>query len=875
MCFGGSPATTTQTQTTTPAPQAALGADNAMAAALSAYNTPFSQPLQQVAQFSPLQQQAFDLTQSNLGNYQPYYDQANQLFGQSAKPLTENDIAQYLNPYANYVMGGLQDVFGQQMAQTTGQLTQSAGGVGADRIAVGQSELARQQGLTAGQTLANIYQPALAAAQQQKQMEQAAAYGLGNLGTANQQAGYTDINALYGMGSQIQNLQQQGLNAQYQYDLAKAMFPYQNSQFLTGSVGALAPIYGGTATGTQTTPPPSATSQVIGLGTAALGAAGKIAPMFIATGGRVSPYDVDFGYASGGVPDDMITIGPGYDPIAPLNLVPGEAAASAPTRNPFDSLGTGLIGLSEKLPKTAAASTSSSPPPLAVKLPTPVQQAIRLPYGAQSFAAGGAPDDYFPDFAPTEAGFFSAPSAMMEPGVRDELVAYGSQSPYAPIPLPQPRPASAPQMADDALPDAAAPTAGLYPTAAGPNAAPGLDLPTIGPSAVAPLDITTPSTSIAPVKSREDYGGDPWMALMAAGLGMMASTSPYAMVNVGKGGLEGVKAYERSLEESRKRRSVDQEAQRLAQQADQFNRQLNQTKELHNTMTPYQQANVDLEKAKLRKPMAVSYGQTLVTPEGEPLYSNRIAASNDAVELLADRVLAGDKSALQNIGRGAQGVEMLAAVHQAVARKAVERGLDGPAIAALNANFMAQSAAARNAAVRTSQIDTAVEEARNTFPLALKASEALPRTQFVPLNKAIQMVERGTSSPELAQFVTANRAVITAYAQAMSRTGLTTVHAQQAAEDLLSTATSKEAYKAVIAQMDAEMKAAQRAPDTVRKQILKRIGKRDEEEPAPAPAAASAPSSIPAPDKREKGKVYDLPNGKRGRWNGSGWELVQ
>jgi len=35
----------------------------------------------------------------------------------------------------------------------------------------------------------------------------------------------------------------------------------------------------------------------------------------------------------------------------------------------------------------------------------------------------------------------------------------------------------------------------------------------------------------------------PWMALMTAGLGMMAGTSPFAGVNIGKGGIAGLKAY--------------------------------------------------------------------------------------------------------------------------------------------------------------------------------------------------------------------------------------------------------------------------------------------------------------------------------------------
>src|SRR5215471_11898011 len=69
-----------------------------------------------------------------------------------AQTLGPQGASQFFNPFAANVTANLQDIFGQQMSQATGNATQQAGGTGADRIAVAQAELAKQQGLAAGQT---------------------------------------------------------------------------------------------------------------------------------------------------------------------------------------------------------------------------------------------------------------------------------------------------------------------------------------------------------------------------------------------------------------------------------------------------------------------------------------------------------------------------------------------------------------------------------------------------------------------------------------------------------------------------------------------------------------------------------------------------
>jgi hypothetical protein len=219
---------------------------------------------------------------------QPYLGAgANYLMG-SAAPVTGQDVSQYYNPMANQVMSQLQNIFGNQMRTLTGNVTQQAGGVGADRIGVAQSNLANQQGLAAGQTMANLYYPALQAAQQQRQMMAGAGFGLGQLGPAAQTSQLQGIQALLGAGGQQQGLAQAMMNAQYQQQLGQIAYPFQTGQYLAGITGGLAPAMGGQTTGaaqtTQTPAQPSGLAQGLGLGTAGIGALGSLGSAMPGTG---------------------------------------------------------------------------------------------------------------------------------------------------------------------------------------------------------------------------------------------------------------------------------------------------------------------------------------------------------------------------------------------------------------------------------------------------------------------------------------------------------------------------------------------------------------------------------------------------------------
>ena len=267
--------TVQQTQSYSPNPAIAAAGTQALTGAQTAAQAPFQMPVAPVAGFNADQLAAFGATNAAQGMAQPYINQGANYLNQSAQPISAQQVANYYNPMAANVTAQMQNIFGEQQAQNTGSLTQTAGGVGSDRIAVGQADLANQQSLAAGQTYSGLYQQALQAAQGQQQMEAGAGYGLGQLGPAAENAQLQGISAQLGTGGLQQQLAQAQLNAPYQQQLAQIAYPFQTSQYLAGVTGSLAPALGGTSQGSVTYPSPSALAQALGVGTSALGALGS------------------------------------------------------------------------------------------------------------------------------------------------------------------------------------------------------------------------------------------------------------------------------------------------------------------------------------------------------------------------------------------------------------------------------------------------------------------------------------------------------------------------------------------------------------------------------------------------------------------------
>jgi hypothetical protein len=185
------------------------------------------------------------------------------------------------------------------------------------------------------------------------------------------------------------------------------------------------------------------------------------------------------------------------------------------------------------------------------------------------------------------------------------------------------------------------------------------------------------------------------------------------------------------------------------------------------------------------------------------------------LKFLAEQARAGDTSVYQNLGRGAQGAKNIIALRREVMRQTREEGGTGADVAAANVGFGGEKAAARTAGTKATNVELAAAEAQKTFPLVLQASAALPRTEFVPANRAIQAAQTNTGDPRVIALGTAINTSVNAYARAISPSGTPTVHDKEHARELLSTANTPEQLKAVLGMMEKEMSAARQAPKEV------------------------------------------------------------
>ena len=143
------------------------------------------------------------------------------------------NINQFLNPYQSHVT----DEIARQGQMASNQLSASAIGAGAfggAREGVQQAELQRATQANIGQSMAQGFNTALGAAQQQQGIQQAGGQLLGALGGQQQAMQQADISSLLQAGGVQRQLGQQALDAQRQTTLARQYEPYQRLEFLKG-----------------------------------------------------------------------------------------------------------------------------------------------------------------------------------------------------------------------------------------------------------------------------------------------------------------------------------------------------------------------------------------------------------------------------------------------------------------------------------------------------------------------------------------------------------------------------------------------------------------------------------------------------------------
>lgn len=206
-----------------------------------------------------------------------------------------------------------------------------------------------------------------------------------------------------------------------------------------------------------------------------------------------------------------------------------------------------------------------------------------------------------------------------------------------------------------------------------------------------------------------------------------------------------------------------------------------------------------------------------------------------ALDEITDQALTGDTSALTGLSKGDK-----AAVRNRMADVAEIRGLKGGDVAAKNAEFFGIKAGERALGTRQAQIDTAANEADKLIPIALEASEKVPRGKLVPWNKLFQIAEKGDSDPNLYAFAQAARSLANVYTRAVVP-GASGVSDREESIASLPIYTDQASFKAVTDIMKKEIAAAKASPREVRQGLGESITGRD-----PQPIA---PASAPVPEK--------------------------
>ncbi len=237
--------------------------------------TPFQtyseDPSKFVAQITPQQSMGISNVNAAAGSYVPYFEKA---YGSAAAGMSSAqpgalNLGQFYNPYQQQVidttMAQMRQANEQAQSGAVGNAIQS-GAFGGDRAGIAAANLANQQGLSMGSTLAGLnaqnYNQALAAAQQQQGVNLGATQAdlarlmqggqfYAGLGQAAQQAGLQGAEAQINAGTLGQQTEQAGLSALFNQFQQKNAYPFQVAQFLANIGMGTGALSGSTTTTTQ------------------------------------------------------------------------------------------------------------------------------------------------------------------------------------------------------------------------------------------------------------------------------------------------------------------------------------------------------------------------------------------------------------------------------------------------------------------------------------------------------------------------------------------------------------------------------------------------------------------------------------------------
>jgi hypothetical protein len=222
------------------------------------------------------------------------------------------------------------------------------------------------------------------------------------------------------------------------------------------------------------------------------------------------------------------------------------------------------------------------------------------------------------------------------------------------------------------------------------------------------------------------------------------------------------------------------------------------------------------------KPVAVKPGESLVNPRnGTVVFANANGMLTSAsLQQMAGQYLAGDHSVLQNLGRGSQGPENLAAFWNTVETQAKAKGMSPEQIASAKKEYDAYGAGLTELSKRSAKIETAILEADQMAPVVLEKSAQLDRSQYPTLNRAWLAWKKGTGDENTVELMSSLNTFINIYARAVTGQN-PTVSDKDHARELLEPYWSKGQLAAGVALMRREMDLAKKSPDLAKERFKK------------------------------------------------------
>lgn len=192
---------------------------------------PFPGP--QIADPSAQTKQAWQMAGSNVGNYQPFLDQAQSLTQRAAAPITGQDIQGFLNPYQSYITKQMDQNLNQNVLPGISDRFVRSGQSRSPQEALLTGYAVNQNQQDIGQSLAGAYQGAVNSLLQERGQLGSLGAQSGQLGALTQQLGAGDISQVAGAGQAQDSLSQANINAAMQNFQNQQQWPYQQLGFLS------------------------------------------------------------------------------------------------------------------------------------------------------------------------------------------------------------------------------------------------------------------------------------------------------------------------------------------------------------------------------------------------------------------------------------------------------------------------------------------------------------------------------------------------------------------------------------------------------------------------------------------------------------------